>query len=399
MRDIKRSRWFAWIIATGLVAAPGCAVAGAFHLNERSAAAQGASFSGSASAAGDVTFATFNPAALSTVESAEVGGNLSLIWPISDGTVKTGPSAGRNLDADVFAVVPATAFGYRVTDDLTLGLSVYGPFGLKTEYKKNYPVSADAIHSELVAVNVAPAIAWEVTDNLTLGAAFNILYADARLTNSIVRLEGDDFAFGFSVGMLFEPVEGTKIGAAYHHGYELDFDTDAFLGLPGAVDASLPNWVQLGITHSLTEDVRLMAEARWINWSRFDSIDISTPGLAGTPLGEVSDPQNYKDAWFFALGAEYDASDRLTLRGGIAWDETPTTDAFRTARVPDEDRIWLSAGLTWAVSDAISVDLAYSYLFTVRKADVTLRNGPAAGTRLEYDGGAHILSIGGAFRF
>jgi long-chain fatty acid transport protein len=142
-----------------------------------------------------------------------------------------------------------------------------------------------------------------------------------------------------------------------------------------------------------------MAEGRWINWSRFDSIDITTPALAGTPFGSVSDIQNYNDAFFVSAGAEYDVSERFTVRSGIAWDETPTSDAFRTVRVPDEDRIWLSAGASYNVTDSISIDLAYSYLRALKDPDVTLRNGPLAGTRVEYDGGAHIFSIGGSLQF
>lgn len=375
------------------------ALAGAFQLNERSTAAQGASFAGSVSAARDVTFATFNPAALSTVDTLDVGGNISLVSPISNGTIESGPFSGRKLDADVLGVVPSVAIGYRVTPDLVLGFTTYSPFGLKTEYEKFSPVQADARDSELTTISFSPTVSYDVLDNLTLGASFNVLYADARLTSAAVDLDGDDFAFGFSAGLLFTPVKGTQIGAAYHHGYDFDIKTDSFGGFPGEAETSLPNWFQVGVTQSLTDDLRVMAEGRWINWSRFDSIDITTPALAATPFGSVSDIQNYNDAFFVSAGAEYDVSERFTIRGGVAWDETPTSDAFRTVRVPDEDRIWLSAGASYNVTDSISIDLAYSYLRALKDPDVTLRNGPLAGTRVEYDGGAHIFSIGGSLQF
>ncbi len=72
------------------------AFAGGFHLNERSTAAMGASPSGSVSSARDVTFATFNPAALKTVGKFDAGGNISLVLPIADGTIQDGLAAGRN---------------------------------------------------------------------------------------------------------------------------------------------------------------------------------------------------------------------------------------------------------------------------------------------------------------
>ena len=70
--------------------------AGAFHLNERSTAAMGASLAGSVSSARDVTFASFNPAALSTVERFESGGNTSVILPRAEGTIKTGQADSQD---------------------------------------------------------------------------------------------------------------------------------------------------------------------------------------------------------------------------------------------------------------------------------------------------------------
>jgi long-chain fatty acid transport protein len=383
------------------------AYAGAFHLNERSTAALGASLSGSVSSARDVTFATFNPAALKTVESFEAGGNISIILPVAEGTIKDGPAAGTKVDGDLLAVVPSFAVGYRINEDLVLGFTTYSPFGLSTDYDKFSAVQADARESDLLTISFSPTVSYNVLDNLTFGASLDVLYAEARLTSNggalgDIELDGHDWAVGFSVGMLFEPVAGTRIGAAYHHGYDLDLPTDTFLGQRGVAEASLPNWLHIGITQSVTDNIRIMAEGRWINWSRFDSIDISTPALEGGPfdfLSSQSEVQGYKDSLFFSIGAEYDATDQFTLRGGVAWDETPTSDKFRTARIPDEDRLWFSIGTSYSISDSMSADFGYSYLHALRKADVTLRNGPLAGSKVEYDGGAHIISLGWQLKF
>ena len=384
------------------------AYAGAFHLNERSTAALGASLSGSVSSARDVTFATFNPAALKTVESFEAGGNISLVLPIADGTIQDGPAAGTKLDADLLAVVPSFAVGYRVNEDLVVGFTTYSPFGLATDYDKFSAVQADARESDLLTISLSPTVSYDVLDNLTIGGALDVLYGESRLTSNggalgDIELDGNDWAVGFSVGMLFEPAAGTRIGAAYHHGFDLNLPTETFLGQRGVAEASLPNWVHIGVTQSVTDKLRIMAEGRWINWSRFDSIDITTPALAGGPLGSVSDVQAYKDSLFFAVGAEYDVNDRFTARAGVAWDETPTTDKFRTARIPDEDRLWLSVGASYSLTDSMSADFGYSYLHALKDPEVTLRNsspgGANAGDKVKFDGGAHIISVGWSMRF
>jgi long-chain fatty acid transport protein len=263
----------------------------------------------------------------------------------------------------------------------------------------------------LLTISFSPTISYDVLDNLTFGASIDVLYTESRLTSNggalgDIELDGHDWGVGFSVGMLFEPVKGTRIGAAYHHGYDLETPTDTFLGQRGVAEASLPNWVHIGVTQSVTDDIRIMAEGRWINWSRFDSIDISTPSLEGGPfdsLSSVSDVQGYNDSLFFSIGTEYDVTDQFTLRGGVAWDETPTSDKFRTARIPDEDRLWFSVGASYNLTDSMSADIGYSYLHALRDADVTLRfsspGGADAGDKVEYDGGAHIFSLGWHLKF
>jgi long-chain fatty acid transport protein len=375
------------------------AVGGAFQLNERSPIALGTSLSGSVSAASDVTFAAFNPAALTVVETFAIGGNFSVVAPVSDGTIQSGPFAGQTFDADRTGLVPSVSTGYRLTRRIVVGFTTYTPFGLKTGYPDDSPVAPDALESELITLSLSPTVSYDLLDNVTVGASANLLYVDATLDNAAVDLEGDKFGFSFSVGVLAEPVPGTRIGAAYHHGYDLEIGTRSFGGFPGDVAASLPNWLQIGLTQSVTDDLRLMAEGRWVNWSKFDSVDITTPALSGTALGEVSEVQNYEDTLFFGVGAEYDVTERFTVRGGFAYDQTPTTNASRTARVPDEDRLWISMGGSYDLTDSISIDAGYSYLYALEDPVVKLRNGAAAGTKVIYDAAAHIISIGGSFRF
>jgi long-chain fatty acid transport protein len=372
------------------------ALAGAFHLNERSAAALGASLSGSVSSARDVTFATFNPAALKTVEKFESGGNISAVLPIAEGTFQNGPLDGTDVDGDLLGVVPSLALGYRLNNKLVVGFTTYAPFGLSTDFDKDSPVQADARESDLLTVSISPSVAYSITDNLTFGASLDVLYAEARLSSNggaldDIELDGNDWGVSFSAGLLFEPIPGTQIGAAYHHGYDLKFPTDTFLGQRGNAQASLPGWAHIGVTQRITDDLR-----------KFDSIDISTPALAGTPfasLSSVSDVRGYKDSFFVSVGTEYDINDQLTVRGGVAWDETPTTDKLRSVRVPDEDRLWLSVGASYNITESMSADLAYSYLHALRDADVKLRNGPLAGSELDFDGGAHIFSLGWHLKF
>ncbi|MGF1551195.1 MAG: OmpP1/FadL family transporter [Paracoccaceae bacterium] len=428
------SRLAVSLAAAGAFATPDTSFAGAFQINERSAKSQGMSLADSVSGAKDATYAGFNPAALSTVGSFEAAGNLSFIAPISEGETERLVVQGQpaplstagalgfttETNADRSAGVPALSLGYRVTDAVVIGLNTRTEFGLATENPDNFIGAPDGIASSLISVTASPTISYEVTDRLALGAAFDVLYADARLTSTAIALDGDDFAYSFSVGGLWEPLDGTQLGVAYHNGYSLDVEGEGvfspaapaplnlFAGqaLDATVRTELPNWVQAGVTQDIGGRARVSAEFRWFNWSRFDRLDTAIGALDF----ENQDAQNYEDAFFVALGGEYDVTPAFTLRSGLAYDETPTQDTTalteegvgRTVRVPDGDRLWLSGGLSYDLGlfgQDMTLDAAYSYLLALEDPTVTIRSGPFAGSEVEYRGGAHIFSIGTSLRF
>jgi long-chain fatty acid transport protein len=74
-------------------------------------------------------------------------------------------------------------------------------------------------------------------------------------------------------------------------------------------------------------------------------------------------PQNWDDSYRYSIGASYRLDDKITLRGGVAFDETPTSDAYRTARIPDEDRTWMAFGAQYRLSEKTVLDFGYAHLF------------------------------------
>ena len=72
-----------------------------------------------------------------------------------------------------------------------------------------------------------------------------------------------------------------------------------------------------------------------------------------------------KNTWMYSLGGDYRVTDELTLRAGVALDQTPTRNSTRDPRIPDGDRTFLSLGAGYDVKaiKGLSVDLAYSHQF------------------------------------
>jgi long-chain fatty acid transport protein len=394
--------------------AAGEASAGAFALREGSAAAQGASLAGRVSNGRDVSFALANPALLDTVENLEVTQGLAAVVANSEATFQsTLPGFSSTDKPGEVGFVPSFALGWRVSPEVVLGLTVDVPFGLATKYDSSFAGSFDAVDSELLTAAFTPMVSWRLGSQLVIGAGLTVLYADANLTNrtlgGVSTLSGDGFGYGATFGLLYEPVSGTRIGARWRSGMDLrlrgGFSDNYTVPIPGVgpvnldgsgfADISLPSTYNLGVTQTVTPRWRLMAEVEYADWSVYDAIRVTNDALGALQ----PDEQNYRDSWMFAVGTEYDVTDTVTLRGGVAYDQTPVREAFASARVPDSDKVWLSVGLSWEFTEKIGFDAAYTYLIFTDDPVVTLRNPPVAGRTVTYDSDAHVIGLNARFKF
>ena len=73
---------------------------------------------------------------------------------------------------------------------------------------------------------------------------------------------------------------------------------------------------------------------------------------------------NFKDSWRVGVGANYALSEPWTLKVGTAFDRTPVPNAeSRMVSMPDNDRVWLSAGAQWRVSRDSRIDFGAARVF------------------------------------
>ena len=183
---------------------------------------------------------------------------------------------------------------------------------------------------------------------------------------------GDDIAFGATAGVMLTPAPGTRIGlgwrSALSHELEGDFGRPAVAGLGvsalsygGTVDLKLPDIVTLSLNQAISSNMRLLGTVEWSNWSRFKELRVKdNAGLRPDIVIEA----DWVDGWFFSVGGEYDLNRQTTLRAGVGYELSPIDDAKkRLVGIPDNDRIWLSFGGNYKLTEFTSVDLAYTHLF------------------------------------
>jgi long-chain fatty acid transport protein len=383
--------------ALALAGAAPLASAAGFALIEQNASGLGNAYAGQAAAATDASTVFFNPAGMTLLPDRQLVLAGHLIKPQAEFSGSSNIGGGDGGDAGGLALVPNGYFAFRLTPDVHLGVGLNAPFGLATEYDSTWAGRTQAIKSELKTININPSIAWKASDAVSLGAGLSIQYGEATLTNlagayGLATVTGDDYGWGFNLGALWQVNEATRVGLAYRS--EVDYTLEGTVTFsaapagngPVTADATMPDSVSLSLFRKLDTRWDLLADLTWTGWSDFDELRIlrTTGALVGVT------PENWDDTYRLSLGVNYHHSDRMTLRGGLAFDETPVSDTYRTARIPDEDRTWLSFGVQYRLSPRTVLDVGYAHLF-VKDADI---NKTESGVTLagSYDAAVDILS-------
>jgi long-chain fatty acid transport protein len=376
-----------WLRAAGalglLIAATATAEAGGFAIREQSAYGQGTSFAGIA-AGGSLSAMFWNPAVMTQFAGIESEASAAWIIPHSaqtalPGSTLFGFTPGSIDNSSEQALVPSGYFSYQVNPNLWLGLSITSPFGLSVSFP-DFWTGRDYAAGDtwLRSYNFAPSIAWRINDWISVGAGVQFQYATTSLTRGVslppfvigdATLAGNGWGYGFTAGVTLTPTPTTTIGIGYRSFMDQKIDGSLSQVLtafgitvssvtPATTTIRLPDTVSLGIRQRIDPQLTLLGTVEWTNWSRIGTADVNSGGATVATL-----PFQYRDGWLFALGAEYQWTDRLTVRGGLAYEISPITDEVRIPLLPDNDRVWLSAGLTWQIWRGFSADLAYSHIF------------------------------------
>ncbi|MFD1696596.1 OmpP1/FadL family transporter [Roseibium aestuarii] len=383
--------------ALAVIAAATSAHAGGFALREQSSYYQGMSFAGNGTTGPSISSIFWNPA---TITGAKDGltseAHNSFIIP--KGEIKGSNTVPANAfgagtppvavttavdsgDIASDAWIGSNYFGYKLSDQAYLGFALTAPFGLST--KPDDPNWAGAGYnrsSKVFSINANPIAGFKINEMFSVALGAQIQYIDIRLTNAgasplsgvgTTSLAGDSTSVGWTAGVTFTPMQGTELGLGFRSAVAHDLSGSVVLpvatgGLPaGAYNISTklitPEIVTLSAKQDVNDKLRVLGTFEWSNWSRLEQPKVLLTDLGNAQLTSL--PFNYSDGYFLSLGAEYDFNDKLTLRAGAAYEWSPIDTNVRSARLPDNDRIWVSAGGSYNFNDSLSFDVGYTHIF------------------------------------
>jgi long-chain fatty acid transport protein len=401
------------VIFCPLLVAVGSAQAAGFALIEQNASGMGNAYAGAAAIAEDASTIFFNPAGMTYIEGTQVVGALHLIKPNAEFNDKgtAGVLGGDGPNAGDLAFVPNFYYKRDLTEKVKFGLGVTVPFGLKTEYDDKWIGRFHANKSEVKTVNINPSIAFKVNEQLSLGMGVSAMRAEATLTRAVnfggfgqgkTEVNGHDWGFGFNLGAIYQATPDTRFGLAYRSKVEQHLDGRVKFKLPnpalvavapnGGVkaDMTLPESFSFSAFSQLNDKWDLMGDITWTRWSQFKELKI----IRDNGVTLTLTPENWDNTMRYSVGVSYRYSDTLKLRAGLAYDEEAIKDEFRTARIPGNDRKWVSLGASYQITPETKFDVGYSHLFIndakIDDNQLALGNGRLRG---DFEGSVDILSM------
>ncbi|WP_430459646.1 OmpP1/FadL family transporter [Thalassolituus sp. LLYu03] len=344
-------------------------------------------------------------------------------------------------------VIPFGYYVRKLDDKAAIGFGIFAPFGTSTDYKQGSLAGGFADETQLSTIDFQPTFSYKLSDTVTMGVGIDIVYAQGLLSKELdlvplsaaysayaggqainpedyrgyenkFEVSGDDMGYGWNFGFMWDVAPSTTLGFAYRS--EVDFElqgksefktntgvvayssaynrvvpVDGATGTVAKQDSRVPltgpRSATFSAAHQLNDKVLLLAGATWTDWSSFKYFDViatgegiidDISGLGNNYIGHIV--EKWHDTWAYSVGAEYALDQDWTLRAGYAFDATPVKDEHRTARVPDNDRQWLTVGATYNVNDAWSVDAGLAYLI-MDKSEINEYNYDLTDTQKGYD--------------
>ncbi|MDQ2972059.1 MAG: outer membrane protein transport protein [Rhodanobacteraceae bacterium] len=421
------------------------AAASGFQIKENSAQALGRAFAGLDTAGNDVSVVVNNPAAMSDLTGVMVQADVTAIDVHTQfhgsgtdafGVPLSGGDGGNGGDVNP---VPALYFSAPINDAWRFGLAVNAPFGLKTEYDRDWVGRYQAIKSQVTSIDITGSVSWAINPQFALGASVIAQRTSVDLSNAVdfgaiiaggqiaagqpptilpqsadgsARVTGDDWSYGGQIGAEFKPTAQDRIGLDYRSKITHTISGNATFQLPPIAQAvfggtslfqntaasgqfATPATASLSYWHTGSGPVSFGAELGWTGWREFKQLRVDFANPNQPPTIEA---ENWRNTFFGSLGMDYKLNEQWTLRGGVALDQTPTRDETRSPRIPDGARRWLAFGVGFTPVQNVEFNLGYAHLF-VDNGDVN--DTSATGDHLvgSFDNSGNLLSASGTYRF
>lgn len=346
--------------------------------------------------ANDVTAVFFNPAGITSLQGWNIALGTTIIMPQASFTGPTAkdPRLYNTAKKEVFTP-PYFYATYKINDKLAAGFGFFVPFGLGSDWGKDWPGKYLATKSEVQTFFFNPVIAYKVLDNLSVAVGFDYAIGSVTLEKVVnypvrnidvySKLDASGSATGWNVGIQYKPLKPLTLGFSYRSNLLMKFkDGDATFEYPafdasdaeqvalnaelkaffpntkGSSEIELPTFMNVGIAYDFTSQLTAEFDYFQIGWNSYDELVVKFDDPVGGQT-ETTSERKYENSASYRLGMEYRVNEQLALRAGFMRDSKAVPDERVEPSLPEGDRNIYNIGFGYKMS-GFTIDFAYMLL-------------------------------------
>lgn len=347
---------------------------GGLYLYEIGTEDLGLANAGSGARAQDASTIASNPAGMTYLEGNQLTVGAQIVYGDLDYTMDNESLEGPG---NVVGWLPgaSTFYSHSISNDLKLGVGVYGNYGLSLSFDDNWAGHNLVKEATLMGLTLQPSLAYRMNDWWSFGVGLGINYGifsltrDKLIDGNEVELDDTDLAPNVKIGFLFEPSDATRLGLAYTSKVDYEFKIDATGTLPGPAArpwslpvkamTDAPQQAMISVVHVLNDKWSILGEAGWQDWSTLSETEISVGNVT------QSSKLNLQDTWHGSVGGQYRLSSETRLNFGIAYDTSMYKDQDDTSLALPAGAAWrFGTGVQQTLNDRSSFGVAFEYMMS-----------------------------------
>ncbi len=378
---------------------------------------------------------TFNPALITAVTGNQVSFATEFFqdYPKIDLSLSGGLTGHTNPTTQL-GVIPAFGWMMRAPNSkFAVGFGLIGIAGFRTDYPEDAasiifqppPIGYGRIYTDYSLTKIPLAFAYQATPKLSVGASF-ILY---RGTIAIAPLPDGTFdtdpagnkwyplggnviaqwTIGGQVGFHYKVNDKVAIGASYTTMQNFkNWTWNSFYADPGSVKYGQgrllsftldgPGNVTFGVAMQPKKKLQVAIDGGYTTYQ-------ATAGFGGVGGVHLDDhtfhPFGWRNIWIFKAGLQHQLSEKLTVRAGFNFSQTPIRSEVVVASTgtPATFQKHFCFGLGMKMLPTVTADMGFYFVPRehVKGPNLSLSTGPVPGST--YDMSNALISGLIAFNF
>jgi long-chain fatty acid transport protein len=329
------------------------------------------------------------------------------------------------------------------------GLGVYVPYGLGATWDAfNLPDSMmvapnvfmpltwadgfpeEEMMSSIGIVDVHPTFAYKFNDRFSIGAGLSVYYGMIEITKlqpnpdysyyipTTLEMEGSGLGYGANIGMMWQVSDYAKIGMSGKIPAKVNMKGDAdmriwynnVIGMGTAIvrefnpdieaELNLPGDIGWGLSLKATENWTINTDFSYTFWNNLDKVVITfDPAIDLAPVPVILEESElvtkWNDTYRVSLGTQYQMN-KVALRGGFFYDESPVPDGTLTPTLPDTaEKYSGNFGLGWQLGSWL-LDVNYEHIFF---AEREIKDQTAENMAGVYNNAVNAFNFGLTYNF